>query len=253
MKKILLVLSLLTLGIGPVHAELPELKIITEEYQPFNFKDPDDPSRKIQGIAVDLLSEMLAKSGSKQTAKDFNLWPWARGYQAVQDETNTVLFSTTRTAERESVFKWVCPINELKTELIALKSSGIKIQDQSEILKYKIGTVKDDVGEQLVVAAGVPVDQLQRTTKYENNIKKVESGRIDLYVGSIESVNAMCKTAGCDPANFEAVYTLNVSQLCYAFNKGTDDRVIATLQAALDELIAAGKLVELNQKYEKWK
>jgi polar amino acid transport system substrate-binding protein len=236
-----------------VSAELPKLNIITEQYQPFNFVDPDDSTHQVQGIAVDLLAEMLARAGSTQTAKDVQMQPWARGYQAVQSEQNTLLFSTTRTAERESMFKWACPINELKTELIALKSANIKISDKSELIKYQIGTVRDDVGEQLVVAAGVPLDKLQRTTKYENNLKKVETSRIDLYVGSMESVASMCKTVGCDADKFEPVYTLDVSKLCYAFHKDTDDNAVSALQKALDELVAAGKLEELSKKYEKWK
>ncbi len=235
-----------------VQAELPNLAIFTEQYSPFNFIDPDDKTNRVQGIAVDLMVEMLQKSGSSQTLKDIKLVPWARGYNDVQENTNTVLFSTTRTAERENTFKWVCPIAELKTELVALKSRAIKITKEADILNYVLATVRDDVGEELVIKAGVPVEKLSRATKYDANLKKVESGRADMYVGSMDSVASMCKTLGCDPEAFEPVYTLDISHLCYAINKNTDDKVVETLQKSLDGILAEGRFAELKKKYEKW-
>ena len=234
-------------------ADTPKLNIITEQYQPYNFIDPNDNSQKIQGIAVDLLVEMLAKSGSSQSLQDIQMQPWARGYETLKNKKNTLLFSTTRTKERENSFKWACPINEIKTELIALKSSKIKIGDKKDLLKYQIGSVRDDVGEQLLVAAGVPLGKLKRTAKYESNLKKLQTSRIDLYVGSMDSLDAMCQNIGCSTDIFEPVYTLDVSQLCFAFNKQTNDDVINTMQKALDEIVAQGKIKELHKKYENWK
>ena len=65
----------------------------------------------------------------------------------------------------------------------------------------------------------------------------------------MDNVESMCKIIGCNPDHFESVYTLDVSYLCFAFNKKTDDMVIQTMQQSLDELIAKGRLKELNQKY----
>ncbi len=247
------IIAIVTLFSSQGWSEPSKLNIITEQYQPYNFIDPNDSSQKIQGIAVDLLVEMLAKAGSSQSIKDIQMQPWARGYEALKNEKNTLLFSTTRTKERENSFKWACPINEIKTELIALKSSKIKISDLKDLLKYQIGSVRDDVGEQLVVSAGVPLGKLKRTAKYESNLKKLQTSRIDLYVGSMDSIDAMCQNIGCKTDIFESVHTLDVSQLCFAFNKQTDDGLISTLQKALDKIVAQGRIEELHKKYEGWK
>ena len=247
------IIAVATLLAAQSWADTSKLNIITEQYQPYNFIDPNDSSHTLQGIAVDLLVEMLKKSGSSQSRKDIQMQPWARGYESVKNEKNTLLFSTTRTKERENSFKWACPINEIKTEVIALKSSNIKINDKKDLLKYQIGSVRDDVGEQLVVAAGVPLEKLKRTAKYESNLKKLQTSRIDLYVGSMDSIDAMCKNIGCSTDTFESVHTLDVSQLCFAFNKQTDDGLISKLQKALDELVAQGRIEELHKKYKAWK
>ncbi len=246
--KSLLAILVLTVSSNVISAAgFPELLIMTEEYSPYNFKK----DKKIQGIAVDLMVEMLKKVGSSQSLKDIKLLPWARGYRDVQEKPNGVLFSTTRTKEREPLFKWVCPIHTLTTEMVALKSSKIKITSAKDLLNYKIGCVRDDVGEQLAIAAGVPKNKLERTTGYEKNVQKLEAKRIDLYVSSMSSVTLYAKKIGLDPGMFESVYVLDESHLCYAFNLNIPDDVIARLQKAYDELIADGTVDKISKKYRK--
>ena len=242
-------LTILVLVVSPSvvsAADFPTLKIMTEEYAPYNFKKDN----KVQGIAVDLMVEMLKKVGSSQTVKDIELLPWARGYKFVQDKPNAVLFSATRTKEREKLFKWVCPINTLTTEMIALKEKNIKISSNEELLKYRIGCVSDDVGQQLTVAAGVPIGKLDRNTSYEFNVKKLNAGRIDLYVSSMSSVSLYATEMGIDPNKFESVYVLDESHLCYAFNPNVSDDTINKLQKAYDELIADGTVDKIKNKYQ---
>jgi polar amino acid transport system substrate-binding protein len=241
-------ISILFLGSSAVFAaNFPELKIMTEDYAPFNF----EKDGKVQGIAVDLMVEMLKKVGSSQTRDDIKLLPWARGLKDLGTKPNAVLFSTTRTKERENLYKWVCPINTLITEVIALKSKNIKITSNQDFGKYKVGCVLDDVGQDLIIAAGVPIEKLDRTSSYKTNVKKLNAGRLDLYVSSMESVRLYAEKIGVDPDKFESVYILDESYLCYAFNKAVSDDVINQLQKALDELIEDGTFDKIKKKYNK--
>ncbi len=87
-------------------ASVDDIIFMTEQYPPYNLEEDN----KLQGIAVDTLALMLQRAGSKQTREDIEMLPWARGYKRVLSEPNTCLFSTTRTEERENLFKWVGPI-----------------------------------------------------------------------------------------------------------------------------------------------
>ena len=49
--------------------------------------------------------------------------------------------------------------------------------------------------------------------------------------------------------NYEVVYSLKRSAYYYAFYKGTDDKVLAALQEALDGLAAGGELAEIVEKH----
>ena len=172
-----LVLALMVSSSAAVAQSVDDLTIITENYPPFNFQKEG----VLQGIAVDTMVAMLQRVKSQQTRDDIRLLPWARGYELVLTQANTGLFSTTRTEEREKLFKWVGPIAPNRVGLIARKDKGITIEVPTDIASYKIGTIRDDVAEALLVEAGVPLAKLQRVGENIMNIKKLNHGRIDLW------------------------------------------------------------------------
>ena len=158
-------------------ASVDDIVFMTEQYPPYNLEQDN----KLQGIAVDTLALMLQRAGSTQTHEDIEMLPWARGYKRVQLEPNACLFSTTRTEEREALFKWVGPIAPNKVGLIARKERNIKIDSEEDIKKHKIGTIRDDIAEQFLVNAGISVDSMDRVADSVLNIKKLNRGRIDLW------------------------------------------------------------------------
>lgn len=83
-----------------------ELNYYTEDYPPYNYLK----NGKVTGIAVETLNLVWEELG--ESPKKISLVPWARGYQKILNENDIVLFSTTRTPERENLFKWACPIAE---------------------------------------------------------------------------------------------------------------------------------------------
>ena len=228
-------------------ASVDDVVFMTEQYPPYNLEEDN----KLQGIAVDTLALMLPRAGSKQTREDIKLLPWARGYKRVLSEPNTCLFSTTRTEEREHLFKWVGPIAPNTVGLIARKERNIKIDSVEDIEKHKIGTIRDDVAEQYLVNAGISVDHMERVAETILNIKKMNRGRIDLWAYGENVAMWELKANGFNPADYESVYVLDRKDLYFAFHKGTSDSVIQKLQAALDTLKTDGEYEKILDRYLK--
>ena len=57
------------------------------------------------------------------------------------------------------------------------------------------------------------------------------------------------QTLGENLSDYEEIYTLKNIDYYYAFNRDTDDVIIAKLQAALNQLKASGKFNEISQRY----
>jgi len=226
-------------------ASMDDIVFMTEQYPPYNFED----NNKLQGIAVDTLALMLQRAGSKQTRENIKLLPWARGYKRLLSEPNTCLFSTTRTEEREHLFKWVGPIAPEAVGLIARKERKIEIGSVEDIEKHKIGTIRDDVAEQYLISAGISVDDMERVPKTILNIKKLNRGRIDLWAYDENVAMWELKANGFNPADYESVYVLGSKNQYFACHKGTSDSVIQKLQAALDTLKADGEYEKILDRY----
>ncbi|MDX2512897.1 MAG: ABC transporter substrate-binding protein [Desulfobacterales bacterium] len=225
---------------------LPEFNIITERWLPYQFEE----GGKVQGVSVDLLVLLLKHVGSSQGRESIKIYPWARAYREAQNNRNTILFLTTRTPERENLFKWVGPAIKNRWLLIAKKNRRLKIESATDLNDYTFGTVIDDVGENHLLNLAVKREQLERNTAYINCIKMIQADRVDMVVMSWETFSLYAMQGGIDRENFEKVFTIGERDLYYAFHKDTSDWIIDKFQKAFDGLNAEGKIDALIWKYK---
>jgi len=249
MKKLMMAVMLLIFSL-PLFAQssIDDFLLLTEEYPPLNF----EKDGKLQGISIEAMSEMLKIVGAKKKVQETKLWPWARSYETVLNQKNTALYVMGRTEARDKLFKWVGPVLPSRIVLIAKKSKGIKIKsvDDLNASSYKIGGVREDIGEQMLLKRGVKAEKIaEKTNSSVNAAKMLQADRIDLW--SYEEIVALwkIKELGYSPNDFEEVFTLLEQQYYFAFHKDTDDKLIAKLQAAFDQLKASGKYDEIVKKY----
>ena len=225
------------------------IKIYTEHYPPNNMKI----AGKLTGSSVEVLDAMFKQMNSKQKITDIKLTNWSRAYSVALKVPNSMVFSTTRTKARENLFKWVGPISTTTVGVIALKSKKIVIKDISDFSKYKIGAVLKDVAEQLLIEKGVDKKNIQHVNG-EKAIKitfnKMEKGRIDMFAYNTSIALAGAKMEGFDTNKYEIIYNIAVGNLCFAFNKKTDDKVIQKWQYALDTIKKNGIYDKIMKKYK---
>jgi polar amino acid transport system substrate-binding protein len=209
----------------------------TEHYPPYNMKNANG---KLQGTSVEVLKAILKQMNSSETIDDVKLRSWAKSYAVAQKVPNAIVFSTTRTASRENLFKWVGPIASAQIGIIALKEKKIKINSIKDLENYRIGAVLKDIGELQLLDVGVPKDKIQHV-KGEDAInlsfKKMEKNRIDMFTYDTNVAFANAKQEGFDISKYEVVYKFKGGNKYYfAFNKETDDTIIQKWQKALDEI-----------------
>ncbi len=227
--------------------KIKNLNWITEEYPPYNYVDPK--TAKITGFSVELLLQIFAKL--EISSQDLNLTvnPWARGYHKVMHEPGTALFSTTYAENRLEKMKFIGPIAPHIVAVIAAKSSQLLISSPIELNRLKIGVVRDDIGEQLLIEQGVKAASLDRLNSGLSMVKKLASGRIDAVGYSHATTLLLFRTANINPDDFEIIHILKRSAMGYTFHNSTDVKVLATISKVLDELSMDGTLVELQAKY----
>lgn len=234
MKKLVIILILSGILTIPVLAQ-QTFTIMAEALPPFNF----ELDGVVRGISADLLVMVMEKAGNPIDQSAIKIVPWARGYNAVQNDPGTVLFSMARTEQREPLFQWVGPITDLTLGLMAPKAKHIVLNSLQDANAYKIGTVRDGAPEQLAISGGVSENSLDRISDPVLNIKKLEAGRIDMFAFNVPTTRYLMIDMGINPNDYEVVYTLKQTALYFAFHKDTDPDLIARLNAALQEFHAA--------------
>ncbi len=231
-----------------VVGEIEGISWMVEHYPPFNYKDEADG--KLKGITVDVLMRMFVKVGVNLGREDLKLLPWPRAYQYLLGRPGTALFSMTYTAERLEQFRFVGPIIPTRVSVICPKSKAIEISEPTDLNGLRIGTVRDDIGEQLVLALGVPEKALARNKSALNLVRMLAVGRLDAIAYAEDIARFQMMEAGMDPEDFESVHVLQKSHMGYAFHKETDPRILEPLQKVLDELREDGTVDRIYSTYK---
>jgi polar amino acid transport system substrate-binding protein len=210
----------------------PVLTFLTEQYPPFNYEEKG----RLEGIAVYLLEEMMKKADLDFRKDRIRLTSWTAAYRDALKRRNTVLFSVTRTPEREGLFQWVGPIAPTKIVLIARKDRGLKVNTRDDLKRLKIAVLKDDIGEQVLVREGIRGSSVAVREKADDAIRLLDAGSVDAWAYEETAGLWLIRHRTADPGNYASVYVLQEGELYYAVNRETPGAVVRKMQAALDDL-----------------
>lgn len=248
MKKllVLIIMSCWVCNISPVSAQeigSEDLTYMAEDYPPANYVE----NGELKGASVETLRLMWQKMGAPE--QPIRIVPWARGYRMIQTLERHVLFTMSRTEEREDLFKWVGPIFTARHVLIGLADANITLHSLEEAKQYRIGTIRDDIGETSLLNMGFDRENLDSVASLEQNIRKLLAGRVDFISQSESSVRKFLEMSPeYDPAQFKTYFVINEMGNYYAFHKATPDSLIRKFQKAFDSL--EQERLEILQKYD---
>jgi len=231
-----------------VSLQANDIKMMTENYPPYNM----EVDGELQGLSIDILDAMLKQMKSKKNRYDIELLSWSKAYSSAMNRKNNMVFSTTRTKSREKLFKWVGPISKTTIGITALKSKNIVINSISDLKKYKIGAIIQDIGETLLLTNGVPKENIKSIdgiNSLATSFYKMERDKIDMLAYETKVVKYSADLNGYDTDDYEVIFTLENNELYFAFCKETSDEIINKWQKALDTIKSNGIHAKIINKY----
>ncbi|MFK7826302.1 MAG: substrate-binding periplasmic protein [Oligoflexales bacterium] len=226
---------------------LKSLRIMTEEWPPFQFKEQD----KLTGAHIELMEIVLKNLNIGKSKKDIEMLPWARAYRAVQEDNNTVLFSMARHSSREDLFSWVGPLYGSQVALFSSTDKNIKINSMKELSKYKIAALRDDAGYKRLKSENVPDSNIKIIHKKEQAFDLLEKGRVDLWaIGEVAAIGLM-KQYKKDRSKYKKVMEISNSVGNWiAFNKKTPKEIVTRFQKEVEKLKQDGTYLSILKKYD---
>jgi len=217
-----------------------ELRILTGEFPPLSYSENGLPS----GPAVEIANRIQRILDSKIPIE---MYPWARGYLQLERDSNTMLFSTTRTPERDQLFKWVGPFAEKRFVLFAKMGSPIRGAVLQDFVEYRVGVMNSSNNDEFLVKKGFK--HITRVNVEQSNLKMLLLGRIDLWYTDVPQANYAMEQEGVADQLAE-VYTVEVNRSYFAFNRNTSDSIVGAWNRAFNDLYKNGTIRQILTKYK---
>lgn len=225
-----------------------EIRIVTEELPPYNMTQ----GGRITGISTEVVQAVLKEVGMSAPIQSM---PWARAYDTALNLENVLIYSITRTPQREKLFKWVGDIAPMHWYLFARAGSSIRLASLDDARKYQIAAVKEDAGEQYLLFQGfVAGKNLQSSNKYQYNYDKLKNGRADLWISLELNALHLIREAGEEPER-TVVRALSLPELDgenglnMAFSLKTPDALVERFRKALQSVHRNGTYDAILKKW----
>lgn len=233
-----LAFAAITAGAAPV---APRLLLLTESSPPTSMLEGD----RVVGSGTDKVREIMART---DTAYTLELLPWRRAYTLVQQRADACLFSTSRTPEREQLFKWVGPTDEAEWILLGRADRHFDLHTLEDARKLRIGTYNGDARDDYLRARGFQVDPAPHDLI---NPRKLLLNRIDLWAASFKRGTTVLARNGWGK-KIVPVLSFNRVGVYLACNPAVSSALIDRMNAALEAMGRDGTTRGIDRKYEEW-
>nr|WP_136251308.1 transporter substrate-binding domain-containing protein [Ningiella ruwaisensis] len=245
---LLFLMSLCTFLVDAAESKKLALHIYTENLPPYNFKNEE----KITGINIEATRALCEIADIKCT---FELLPWNRAYRNALDNPNSGIVSTSRLVKRETLFKWIGPLASANACFFKLaERQDIIVSKPSDLLNYKIGMAKDLAFKDYLVNLGfIPGQNLILYTRPFGNLRAFKQGRIDLIVGSVNSLPFQLSEGDIDMQALSPVFPVpdsTVNGNFLALNINTTDEIYLALERAIQDFTSSGQLERIRAEFQ---
>lgn len=217
------------------------LTITTEEYPPFNMVDLK--TGMVVGVATEKVQELMKRAEQSYTITSF---PWSRAFQMGQKLPNTCVFSTTRTPERENLFKWVGPLVNNRWVVFARTGDTRNPKVLEDLRPFILGGYRADAVAEYLQNKGFKVEMANNDS---DNPRKLLAGRFDFWPTGELSGWAILKNQGLQD-QFVQIFPFHQTELYLACHKELAQERIDRFNQILKEMERDGTVLAIEKKYK---
>jgi len=205
------------------------LNYLTEQWTPFNY----DKDGAAAGISVEILQSIFRHAGVESTP-DVKIVPLADGFNQLQKNSSSVLFSIVRTPEREPYYKWVGPFT--KANFVIYSNKNITLASAEDLNTYRIGTVNATIEYNFLLDHGVSSSNIVVAPTPRDLLLMLKNGEIDLWATGEVAGHYEINREGLNTGEYRSVYNLGEEELYFIFSKDIPDLIVNAFNHALSAI-----------------
>ncbi|MBN2428140.1 MAG: ABC transporter substrate-binding protein [Deltaproteobacteria bacterium] len=163
---------------------------------------------ELAGFSIEVVREIQRRINNSDPIK---IVPESRALKIASQKSNVVLFSFSRTPEREEKFHWITLLLRKPWVLYAKKGANIQIENLEDAKKFKsIGVVNGDIRALHLQRMGFT--NLHGVSTHEQNVRKLRRNRIEAIFYEPQGMASACRKLGIPMSEFEVVYKTEPSE-----------------------------------------
>ncbi len=210
-----------------------EFLVYAGDLPPYNYLDEQ---HRMRGPSVEILAEIMRRSGLAFDPTCIKHVPWARAMSETEFRPWRMIVGIVRTEERDKRFKWVGPYCTAHPGLIADRTRALRPSGPDALAGYMIGVIRGSAFVDMLLGLGVPQSHLVPVGDFTQLLSMLQAGRVDCIAGGKALTRILLLRAGLNPDAYEMIYPLGSVDIYYALNLRTEDSIVARMQNALDEM-----------------
>ncbi|MEM7250737.1 MAG: ABC transporter substrate-binding protein [Pseudomonadota bacterium] len=243
----LVVLAVVVLGLDrTAFAQTESLRVVTEDLAPYNYRHDG----ALKGIGTDVVRAVLARL---DRAPKIEVLSWARAYRLALKRPNVLIFSISRTAQREDLFHWIGLVADLRVSLYRRNDrNDIVLKNLQSAKVHLVATVRDSAGEQFLLANGfTPGRNIDNSGDPLQSISKVIKGRVPLLIADDLWVQWGVEHLALERGSLTPALHLPESSrpLFMALSRGSDAKLIGAFRQAHQAVIESGEFIKILRRY----
>lgn len=201
--------------------------------------------KRVIGIATDKVREAMRRADIDYTIE---ILPWKRAYLVAQQRRDACVYSTSRTPDREALFKWVGPTDVGQWVMMGRADRKLKLRSLEDARGLRIGTYNGDARDGYLRGLGFRVDAANEDLA---NAGKLLLDRIDLWAAGLRGGSTILSRYGYDKKIVPLLVFKHI-ELYLACNRGVPDEVVDRLNAAFKSIARDGTARRIERSYENW-
>jgi polar amino acid transport system substrate-binding protein len=221
-----------------------EVEVVTEYFQSYQIKNENG---SLGGFAVALFEAIFKQTGD---VANISVLPWGRAYKKALNEKNVMIFSISKTPNRQDKFRWVGTLSKEPLFAWGLKSKFVtKVDNLQKLKSFIFVVIRDTNPDNILSSQGFT--KVFRVTSQEQLLGMVYRDRADLLVSGKVAMAYRTQTMGLDFDKLIPVYEFinSTSNLGVAFNLHSDVELVSLYQQAFKDIEQSGELSVIKKKW----
>ena len=222
-------------------AHAADTKIITTDVPPFAYID----NGRLTGVCVDVVQEIERRLN---VTAPIDVEPWLRAFHAGQEQPRTILVCPKRTADRETLFKWVGPIVTTTADLYALTARHIQVTSLEDArMLTSILVPRGSYGAKFLADNGFT--NVEEVDNPHAMFRMLLAGRAPAIFIENAQISALMTEQSIPSNTVRRLLLVLTMDADLTFSKDFPDADVAQWQKALDDMKQDGTYARIFKHY----